>query len=134
MEVQDQPASKFTTAYSTPNTITTMATTTSGGSIPTIMSSKMSTKTSSVDSTIQFQLEQTKSYQQAHQIESYYTSVNHNNNIVLTGGSSSSNYGSSGGKIIDQALPLTAGIAVNSVIDPKYSFPKQKTGQSVSTK
>jgi len=149
MEVQDQSSSKFTTANSTPNTKTTIASLMTGNPIPTIMSSKLqlpASTSSSVDQVIPFStLEKPKSYQQAQTMDYYNPSsssstINHSNNIPLTGGSSSS-YGSTstgplcvGGGVIDQqSLQLPSGIAVNSVMDPKtFSYPKYKTGQNVS--
>lgn len=149
MEVQDQSSSKFTTANSTPNTKTTIASLMTGNPIPTIMSSKLQSSastSSSVDQVIPFStLEKPKSYQQAQTMDYYNPSssstsstINHSNNIPLT---SSSNYGSTstgplcvGGGVIDQqSLQLPSGIAVNSVMDPKtFSYPKYKAGQSVS--
>lgn len=137
MEVQDQSSSKFTTANSTPNTITTIASLMTGNPIPTIMSSKLqsSPSTSSVDQVIPFStLEKPKSYQQAQTMDYYNPStINHSNNIPLTGGSSS-NFGStssgpkcvSSSSVVDQqALQLPSGIAVNSVMDPKtFSYPR----------
>lgn len=140
MEVQDQSSSKFTTANSTPNTITTIASLMTGNPIPTIMSSKSQStaSTSSVDQVIPFStLEKPKSYQQAQTMDYYNTStINHSNNIPLTGGGSL-NYGSTsserkcvGGGVMDQqALQLPSGVAVNSVMDPKtFSYPKFKPG------
>lgn len=149
MEVQDQSSSKFTTANSTPNTITTIASLMTGNPIPTIMSSKSQStpSTSSVDQVIPFStLEKPKSYQQAQTMDYYNPStINHSNNIPLTGGSSS-NYGSTssgpkcvgGSGVVDQqALQLPSGIAVNSVMDPKtFSYPRggpyKPTGGTVS--
>jgi hypothetical protein len=143
MEVQDQSSSKFTTANSTPNTITTIASLMTGSPIPTIMSSKSQStaSTSSVDQVIPFStLEKPKSYQQAQTMDYYNPSaINHNNIIPLTGGGSSSNYGSNsfsqklcvGGGVVDhqQALQLPSGAGVNSVMDSKpFSYPKFKTG------
>lgn len=146
MEVQEQPSSKFTTANSTPNTITTMASMMSTGSpIPSILSSKVSsnTNTNSVDSVIQFSplMERPKSYQQAQYANTIYapsSTVVHTNNIVLTDGGSSYSGGSSGSaKIADQALQLPSGQGISSVIDLKYGgyssnskFSKTGGGQS----
>jgi hypothetical protein len=151
MEVQEQSSSKFTTANSTPNTKTTIASLMTGNPIPTIMSSKLqstASTSSSVDQVIPFNLEKPKSYQQAQTMDYYNPSssssstINHSNNIALTGGGSSSSYGSTsssgallvGGGVVDQqSLQLPSGIAVNSVMDPKtFSYPKYKTGPNVS--
>lgn len=135
--------SKFTTANTAPNTITTMASMMSSP-IPTTMNtskSSMSTMTS-VDSSIPYTMlcEKPTSYQQAQSIDTINypgSTVNHSNNILLAGGNSP-NYGAtaSGGnnKSTDQVLQLPAGPGISSVLDKQtvFNYSANKRQQSVS--
>lgn len=134
--------SKFTTANTSPNTITSMASMSSSIASTMTCNSSMGT---SVDSAIPYTLlggdrnkyEKSQSYHLAQKFETLSypgSTINHSNNILLTGGPTP-NYGatSSGGKLSDQALPLPTGAAISSVMDSKSpSFYNAKRQPSVS--
>jgi hypothetical protein len=133
--------SKFTTANTSSNTITSMASMSSSIASTMTCNSSMGT---SVDSAIPYTLlgadrkhEKSQSYQFAQKFETLNypgSTINHSNNILLTGGPTP-NYGatSSGGKLSDQALPLPTGAAISSVMDSKSpSFYNAKRQPSVS--